>query len=238
MAGLLNPLSIGLGIAKSAFGIGQAIKANRELKNLKMPTYSMPEEIGQITDLYKQQASATEMPGQRQYESRLDQAFGEGVSEAQKTSPSSLVATGAAVDLAGKRMQAIQDLAGVFAEYKAKRQDALAGALQTQADYKDQEFKLNKYDPYFIKRNELTGQRQSGVESMFGGAESALSMISDLQGTDAYLEAIKALYPKFGQSNNLFGLTQFATTGAPRLSAPKLSNPTPSWQSYRGKLKQ
>ena len=196
--GLLNPLSIGLGAAKAAFGIGQAWKASRDLKNLKMPKYSTPEEIGQVTDIFKQQAAATEMPGQKQFESNLGQAYAEGVGEAQKTASSSLMATGAAIDLSGKRMQAVQDLAGQFAEYKTQRQRDLAGALQTQADYKDQEFKLNEYDPYFIKRNELTDKRQAGVGNIFGGAESSLSMLNDLRGTDAYMEALKRMYPKIG----------------------------------------
>lgn len=196
----LTPIGIGLGIAKSAFGIGQAIKANRELKGLQMPKYAMPEQIGQITDIYNRQASATEMPGQKQFESNLDQAYSEGVSDVQKSAQSSLQVTGAAVDLSGKRMQAVQDLAGQFAEYKAARQRDLAGAKQNEADYKDQEFKLNQYDPYFIKRNELTGGRQAGVDSAFGGMQSALSMYSDLQGTDALMEVMKRMYPQFGQT--------------------------------------
>lgn len=213
---------LGLAGAKTIFGIAQAAKAQNTLRNLSMPQYQMPSEISEATNIYRNMASASKMPGQEYAEARLNEAMAEGINEARKYSPSSVAMMGTVTDLAKKKMQAIQDLAGAFAEYKAKREAELARSLQTQADYKDLEFKLNKYDPYFIKRNELVSQKNAGVSNIFEGTTDLMGVLASYQGTKSFLDVLRDLYPSYLP----------APAKSPQLPIPTI-NP-PSFQSYKG----
>jgi len=191
-----------LGLTKGVLGIFQAAKASKGLRNLQQPQYQTPESLTQMGNLARQMASATEMPGQRQVEDKLGQTQAEGVSNAMKFATSALAGQNAAENLASKKMQAIQDLGGMFAEYKSKRQQDLMNVMGQEAQDQQTKWNLNEYQPYQIKKNELTDQRQQGWNNMFGGVDSALSGITNLAGTNDYLKVLKGMQPQFGNTGN------------------------------------
>jgi ABC-type multidrug transport system permease subunit len=185
-----------LGLGKGIFGLFQAAKASRQLRNLEQPMYSTPESLTQMGNLARQMASSTELPGQRQYEDKLGQTQSEGVYNAMKFAKDSAAGQATAERLAQTKMQAIQDLGGMFAEYKYKNQQGLMNVMGQEAEDQRTKFQVNQYQPYMIKMNELTGQRQAGIDNLFGGVDSALSSAANFAGTNEYLNVLKSMQPK------------------------------------------
>jgi len=203
----MDPLSIAALAAsgvKAVGGLIQGIGGARKQRNLWNTRPQLGVTAGETANdnLYNQMASATEMPGQRQFEDKLGQTYAEGVYDTQKGAISSLGATQGAVDLAGKKMQAVQDLAGQFAEYKAKRMDALGQWNNQKTNLETQRFDVNKMQPWGAKMNEAVSQKQQGFASAMGGLDSGLSTLSDIQGTQKYMDLYKSLYPNMGSSNS------------------------------------
>lgn len=143
--------------------------------------------------LFNSSAYNTEMPGQGRYEQKLDEAYASGVSNAQQSAISSLGATQSAVDLAGKKMEAIRDLGGMFAEYKAQRQDALANWNKQKTENEIQRWDYNFNIPWQIKMNEAAAKKQNraNMASSFLGAGA--SSASKLIGTQMYTKALQGM---------------------------------------------
>lgn len=206
----LGPLGwgmMGVSALKGIFGAIQSIKGRKEQKKLWADRPQLGVTAGETegTSLYKQMAAATEMPGQRRAEEKLGQAYAEGVSDISKTAISSLGATKGAVDLSGKKMQAIQDLAGQFAEYKSRRQDALGQWNRQRTELETQRFQVNQYEPWGQRMNEAVSRKQAGFGAFGGAIDSTLGFLGDLQGTKQYMEMIKSLYPNLGGGGGFLG---------------------------------
>ena len=223
----LMPWNIALNAGKSVFGIFQAAKASRDLRNLKRPTYETPESLTQMGSYARQLAGATEMPGQRQYEEKLGQTQAEGVSNAMKFATSSLAGQNTAENLAAKKMQAIQDLGGMFAEYKAKRQQDLMGVMGQEAEDQRMKWDINQFQPYQIKMNELTDKRQMGWSNMFGGIDSGMAAMNNLAGTQDYSRLLQSMHPKMGDlgkdksTEDADPFNPFANWKSPTFKMPK-----------------
>ena len=195
----MNPLSIASLVAsgaKALFGLGQGIfgasRANKLWNNRPQLGVTAGEKNNDL--LFNRQASATEMPGQKQTEEKLNQAVAEGMYGAQQSAPSSLNATQAAVDLSGKKMQAIQDLAGQFAEYKSQRMDALAGWNNQKTALEQQRFQVNQYDPWQMQYGKTVGNTQQGANAFTGGVDTGLGILGDLQGTKSFTDMMSKIY--------------------------------------------
>ena len=197
----MDPLTIsalisgGISLGKGILGAVQSGKAAKELKGMKAPTYTRPEEANELLDLYRQRAAATQLPGQEAIESGLGATVAQGVSDVQRSASSSVSALGAITDLYGKKQSAIRDLGIQFAEFKAARQGELAGALGQSAKYSDMEWEMNKLRPYEVRMNELQSQKQAGAANLFGGLEGMGMAFNNLAGTQSYLDVLKRLNP-------------------------------------------
>jgi patatin-like phospholipase/acyl hydrolase len=194
----MNPLSIASLVAsgaKALFGLGQGIfgaaKANKLWNNRPQLGVTAGEKNNDL--LFNRQASATEMPGQKQTEEKLNQAVAEGMYGAQQSAPSSLNATQAAVDLSGKKMQAIQDLSGKWAEMKYQRQQALEAWNQQKIGLEQQRFQTNQYDPFMMQYGQAIGAKQQGANTFTSGIDTGLGILGDLQGTKFYTDLLAKL---------------------------------------------
>jgi len=228
----MDPLTIsalitgGISLGKGIFGAVQAGRANKQLKGMQAPTYARPEEANELLDLYRQRASATRLPGQEAIESGLGATVAEGIGAANRAASSSVSALGAVTDLYGKKQQAIRDLGIQFAEYKAARQAELGGALGQAAQYSDREWEMNKWNPYQVKMNELTGQRQAGMENLFGGLEGMGMAFNNLMGTKGYMDVLKSLNPSGGGQGWSEATSRFNTPPSPM--QPLMQPPKPT----------
>ena len=162
------------GTVEGVSGLVQMIAGLIKKRQLQKhrPTLGVTAGETENTALFKQSANATEMPGQRQFESKLGQATAQGIYDTGRSAVSSLGATQSAVDLTGKKMQAIQDLAGQFAEYKQQRLNALASWNQQRIDLEQQRFKVNTFDPWMQQYGEAVGNYQNGFQTFIQGGET------------------------------------------------------------------
>ena len=204
-------ISAGISGAKAIFGGIQSLSANRKQKKLwdKRPTYERPEEANEMLDLYRQNAAASELPGQGLIEDKLGGVTARGVRQVGKAASSSASALSAITDIYGKEQDAVRDLGIQFAQYKAMQQDKLAQGLGQAAQYSDQEFMYNKQQPWDIKMNELSSKKQAGAANMWGGIEGVGAAATDYMGTKYALNALGAKPPtdkvdlgKYGSASN------------------------------------
>lgn len=205
--GALGVASLVASGLKAGAGLIQGIGGARKQKQLWASRPQLGITAGETANdqLYNQLASATEMPGQRQFEDKLGQTYAEGVSDINKTAISSLGATQGAIDLSGKRMQAVQDLAGQFAEFKAQRQTALAGWNTQKTQLEQERFNVNEYQPWNVKMNEAVGQKQAGFQSFGSGLDSGLGILGDLSGTEQMMKMYQAMYGGSGEGGLVKG---------------------------------
>jgi hypothetical protein len=174
-----------VGLAKGIFGASQASKARKEQKSLwdNRPTYERPEEVNEMLDLYRQSAARTQLPGQDLMEEKIGSATAFGARSAERFAPSSTAALGAVTDLYGREQNAVRDLGIQFAQYKAAQEAQLARGLQVGAQYSDQEFQYNKQQPWDIRMNEASSQRQAGAANFWEGLQGVGSAAMDFVGT-------------------------------------------------------
>lgn len=180
-----------IGTAGAVQFLANAFKKRKLWKN--QPILGTTAGETENTALYKQAAAATELPGQRQYEDKLGQTYAEGVYDSQRGAISSLGVQKSAVDLASKKMQAIQDLAGQFAEYKQQRMDALAGWNRERINLDQQRFKVNSYDPWNVKMNEATSGMQSGFNTFIQGGQVIAGAAIDNASSNKYSDILQNL---------------------------------------------
>lgn len=216
----MDPLSIAALVAagiKGVSGFVQGIGGARKQANLWQSRPQLGVTSGETANdsLYRQMASATELPGQNRAEQRMDEMYASGVYDAQKTSVSSLGATQSAVDLASKKMESIRDLAGMFSEYKDKQQQALAGWNNQKTNLETQRFDVNQMQPWGMKMNEAVSQKQAGFQSFGSGVDSGIGVLGDLAGTESMMEMYKSMY-NFGGNGNKGGFgNQSKPLGSP-----------------------
>ncbi len=192
----LNAVSLAASGIKAGIGLAQGITGMSAQKKLwrSRPVLGVTEGEKANDSLYRQLASATEIPGQARAEGKLSEAYSSGVYDAQRTANSSLGATQSAVDLASKKMNAVKDLAGQFADYKAQRMDALAGWNKEKIGLDQQRFDINQLQPWNTKMNEAIAQKQAGFGSAGSAVDSGLGMLNDMAGTKKLEEMFKSLY--------------------------------------------
>lgn len=186
-----------IGTAAKAVGGGiQGLFGAKKQKDLwaNRPLLGVTEGEKANDQLYKQMASSTEMPGQRRFEEKLGETYSQGVYDTQKTATSGIGATQSAVDLASKKMAAVRDLAGQFADYKAQRMDALGRWNNEKTNLEQERFNVNELTPWGIKMNEAVDQKQQGFNAMGQGIDQGMGMLNDLAGTNAYMEIVRSLY--------------------------------------------
>lgn len=195
---------IGAGV-KAGVGLFQWAQAKQKQADLERnrPILYKSQAETDSEKLLSQMAFATEAPGQKQFEDKLGQTYAEGIYNAQKSSISSLNATQSAIDLSNKKTQAIQDLAGMFAESKYKRMDALVAGKRYTAEQDKERFQVNDYDQWMLKYGKATGNEQNGFNAMGSAMDTGLASINDQQSTNAYLEILKRMYPSFNPQQNL-----------------------------------
>lgn len=180
------------GIAGLIQGIGGARKQKQLWQN--RPLFGVTSGEKANDQLYGNLAALTQLPGQQGFEDKLGQTYAEGVSDINKTSISSLGATQGAIDLSGKKMQAVQDLASQFSSFKYQNQQALGQWNNQKTQLEQERFNVNEYQPWNVKMNEATGQKQAGFSNMGSGIDSGLGMLGDLAGTDQMMKMFESLY--------------------------------------------
>lgn len=191
----MDPLSIAALVAsgiKGISGLVQGIGGAQKQRNLwnSRPILGTTEGEKSNDSLFRNLAASTELPGQQSFEDKLGQTYSQGVSDINKTAISSLGATQGAIDLSGKKMQAVQDLAGSFAEYKQKNTERLGAWNNQKSQNEMQRFQTNSYDPWQMQYGQAVGQKQAGFGNMGSGIDSGIGALGDYAGTKAMMDML------------------------------------------------
>lgn len=183
--------------AKAGVGIGQLIKGSRDSKRLwkTMPTLGVTQGEKLNNNLYSQMASATELPGQRQYLEKIDQNNADALYQVQRSANSPYSATQAAMNLAQQKNNAVRDLALNFAQFKQQRMEDLAGWNKERINLDQQRWKTNFYDPWNMKMNEASEMKKAGMSNLFGAVDTGMGMLNDMAGTAQMMEIYKRMFP-------------------------------------------
>jgi hypothetical protein len=192
---LLGGLTAGaLGLGKAIIGGIQAIRGNKEMKNLlsNRPIYSIPESYKTSLGIAQNLASG-EMPGQSYYEQRIGESSARQIGAAEKGAISSNVLQGAVSNIQDKELNAIQGLAKMGAEYRTTQMQSYAGALNQYGQLQDQQFDYNVASPFDIKLNMANDKKMAGIANAWGGLNDIGSTIMNYTGTKYRGEVIKNL---------------------------------------------
>ena len=198
----MDPLTIGalvsggVSLVKGIFGGAQGLSANKKINNLRSnrPTYTRPDEVNQMMDVYRKAAGRSQLPGQDLMEEKLGRSTAAGVRQVGKYASSSSSALGAITDIYGKEQDAIRDLGIQFASYKDAAERQLAVGYGQAAQYSDREFEINKMRPWETRMNELQSQKQAGAENFWGGVTGAASTALDFAGTKYFSDTMAGMY--------------------------------------------
>src|SRR5512133_2058896 len=201
MIGALATMGIGAGI-QGLMGLGRSIvggiqssRANKALKNFKLPQYTMPSELENMLSLYEQRAGANELPGQSLIENKLGAQTAFGQRAAEKYAGTSGQALGAVTGLYGQQMNAVRDLGIKFADFKAQRQNELGHAQQIMAEAQDKQWEINQWLPAQYKYNELQSQKQAGASNLWGGLQDVAGAGMNFMGGQVQLSTLQAMNP-------------------------------------------
>jgi hypothetical protein len=169
----------GVGMVGSIYGAIHAAKNKKQLADIEknMPTYTRPEEVKQLLDMYKTQANSTQMPGEKQYQQNIEQAGAGAIRNVQNMTESPTASLGNVADIYRQQMGAFQNLLSLKDQYHQQNQDKMANALAENAKYADMEFEYNRNAPwqrnYQNILNEWASNRglmQQGAATMATGA--------------------------------------------------------------------
>ena len=132
----------------SAKGRMQEAERNVRLFSNMRPQYTRPDEIQQYMELAKTQANLTQLPGQNIMNQNIQQSTQGTMSNVRELTESPTASLGALADINRMEIGAFNNLALQQAQYYQSSQDRLVNALQTGAQYSDQEWNMNVYAPW------------------------------------------------------------------------------------------
>jgi len=184
-----------MGLGKSIFGGVQSARANKALKNFKLPQYTIPSELENMLSMYQQRANAQELPGQSLVENKLGAQTAFGQRAAEKYAGTSGQALGAVTGLYGQQMDAVRDLGIKFADFKSQRQAELGQAQQIMAQAQDKQWEINQWLPAQYKYNELQSQKQAGASNLWGGMQDMAGAGMNFMGGAMQMNALNAMNP-------------------------------------------
>lgn len=227
----MTAANVAVNVGKGIFGAFQAAKANKKIKNLmKNPvTYKRPEEYEQELAMRKQMAAQQQMPGQGYMEQNIGQAVAQGLSAAEKGAISSNVYQAQVGDILSKQLQAFQDLGMKSAQWQQANKEAYLKTLEKGAGYSDTEWYENKMRPWEMNLNMAMGNKQAGMNNLFGGISGAVGSLQDYAGTKYYADTMaKAMGGGGSVLSKTAPPTNATLPSASGFLAPNLFNLRPS----------
>jgi|GEM_PF-3593832 len=176
----------GTAISEIVAGIIGTNKSKEAIQELRKayPEMSIPEAIIQATDLARQDAQRTRLPGQDLYEQQIQQGTAQGIGAAREASTSAADLLGATTSLYGQQSQAMTNLQIEAARQQSQNRQRYGQQLNTLGQWQQQEYYMNDYYPWMAEMNQMQGNLQSSYDMLTGGvstlAGSGYGMTSDI----------------------------------------------------------
>jgi hypothetical protein len=123
----------------SAITGSKAKKAEQQANKMR-PTYEIPKEIFQNQAMYESMANSARVPGQAYIENQMGQSTAQALGATQRAAGSSADALSAVSGIQQNANNMLTNLQIQAAQQQMLAKDRLAGARETTADYRQQEF--------------------------------------------------------------------------------------------------
>lgn len=166
-------LATALSLAPTVIQGVQAAKQKKLAKNLKKSDY-IPPGVLEAEAIARQQANATELPGQGRIEDNLEKQTANTLSAARRTSNDSASVMEQVQAADAKSKEVVGDLGVNLAEFKRKNQKDLQSTLERKGQYEKQ-----NQDAYDAAKSALKGASSQNAFNAVSNAASAGLMLSD-----------------------------------------------------------
>jgi hypothetical protein len=176
---MIDPISLisfAPSILQGAGAIGQLIAGNKLAKNNERPMYEIPAAQQEALANARNLSYDRQLAGQDAMEAGLDEQLANTNAEIQNTASSSTDALGALIGANANRMRSQTALDTEAARDYERRQMALRGELGQMASFEDKKWQLNELNPFMDKAAASSALTGSGLQNLFGAANSAVGM--------------------------------------------------------------
>lgn len=164
-------------------GLWQMYQGKKGLDNLKRPEYNRPKNVDANLVLATQEFGAEST---QEVQARIDANL--AAANRVEAATTAGVGAGSAAAIEAARSREMRDIDSQSYQQRAQNLQRLMGANQVQADYVDQEFQINKFQPYVEKYNEYREMLGAGIQN----TSSGLSGLSSVALAQAYMNLGKA----------------------------------------------
>ncbi|MES3018230.1 MAG: hypothetical protein V4721_10645 [Bacteroidota bacterium] len=189
------------GVATAALGAAQLGYGLYQQSKNKRPTYQIPDEIRQ--NLNQAEHGATQGMSeatQQQYLSHLERGSAQALA-ASKTRGGGLAGIG---QLNQNMNDGYLNLAVQNDQIKQANKDKLYGMRQNVADYKDQQFQINKQNPYYEGVAKNDAMMGSGIQNVSTGLQTGFGAMDSSKQMNQSNNAMQSSFwnKKIGQNYN------------------------------------
>jgi hypothetical protein len=182
--GVLTALQIAEAIGTAGLGASQLIKAKQLQKKLgDRPVYDYTQ--AKAANQGQLALAQGEAPGLAQQMQGVNQSLANTTQSIANMAPSGAAGLGALVQAGAGTQQTVADLLANAAQQKlGLQQNYLQGRAGLQ-QYEDQAFRINQFDPYTQKVEEIAAMKQAGLQNIGGAVSAGADMASAAQAAES-----------------------------------------------------
>jgi hypothetical protein len=159
-------------------GMKQQAQAGIGLSRLKRPEYKTPEEALRAMNISQNRYADKFMPGQGAYMDRVEQQAANAFAQSSEAgNPFALIA-----NIQGQAANQLRDINTQAVNQQMANEKAYQQSLGQIADYRDQEWQINKFAPYRDKYNEFRDMYGAARQNIYGGLDSLAGIGTSLIG--------------------------------------------------------
>jgi hypothetical protein len=163
-------------IVKMGVGVGQMFGGQAGLAGLERPKYETPREIQEMLALSRMEYADPTMPGENTARDRIAQSSATAYQQASGAgNPFAAIAA-----IQANQQSGDLNLTAQSGQYNRQDLEAYKQALQTTAQFKDQEFQMNEFAPFAEKSQEFRDMIGAGTKNIVGGISEVGSMADAL----------------------------------------------------------
>lgn len=184
VGGVLTAIQIAEALGTAGLGASQLIKAKKLQNKLgDRPVYDYTQ--AKAANQGQLALAQGEAPGLAQQMQGVNQTLANTTQSIANMAPSGAAGLGALVQAGAGTQQTVADLLANAAQQKlGLQQNYLQGKAGLQ-QYEDQAFKINKFDPYTQKVEEIAAMKQAGLQNIGGAVSAGADMASAAQAAES-----------------------------------------------------
>lgn len=170
------------GGATTLYGMHQYFKAKKMEKANKRPDYNIPQEISQnLTDAQRMALQGLPEEQRQQFINNIQRGTAFGMSQlgSRKAGLAGLAT------MNQQQQDAYGNLLSMDAQARQQNQQGLMNQRQVMADYRDQQFQLNKLNPFYEKQAEIEALKGAGIQNIGNSFQMAAGQQGQGANTDA-----------------------------------------------------